>query len=148
MDKRMMIFAAVLILATALSFYSGSQYGMKNAASTTVTTETTASARGGAARQRGAGGGLLNGKVLSKTDTGIVILMRDGSSRIVFVSPTTEISKFVSGSVSDLNVDESVSLTGDANPDGSINARTLQIRPETGFGSGRGAQASSTPSSN
>ena len=71
----------------------------------------------------------LAGEVIAKDATSITVKMRDGSSKIVFYSETTEFSKFVSGVSTDLGVGKMVMIGGKTNSDGSITAQTIQIRP-------------------
>lgn len=145
----MMTFIAILILSSALSFYGGSQYAIKNTAAATIATENAQGGlRQGGTRQRnmqGGGSGLVSGKVLSKNDQNIVVELRDGGSKIVFLSPSTEISKFVSGTAADLEIGSNVTISGDTNPDGSLNAKTLQLRPDGLPRFGNPGQATTTP---
>jgi hypothetical protein len=74
-------------------------------------------------------GGFVGGTVLSKTDTTITVQNQDGGSKIILVSPETAVSKSASGSISDVAVGSSILATGTTNSDGSITAKTLQLRP-------------------
>lgn len=147
MNKKTILFAAILLIASALSFYGGAQYAAKNTNTAQGATDTTANLRQGGIRQRNpgtGGGGMLSGNILSKTDQSIVIQTRDGSSKIVFISPSTEISKFVAGATTDLEIGKAVSIFGEANPDGSENAKTVQIRPENGLRQNLPGQSATT----
>jgi Domain of unknown function (DUF5666) len=84
-------------------------------------------------------GGAVNGEILSVDTGSVVIKNRDGGSRIVLVSPSTEISKSVSGSSTDLTIGTQVMISGVSNPDGSVNATTINIRPASSTWMMRGA---------
>ncbi|OGN28154.1 MAG: hypothetical protein A3A33_02255 [Candidatus Yanofskybacteria bacterium RIFCSPLOWO2_01_FULL_49_25] len=132
------IITAVLVVIVGFgAFFGGSAYANNKAA-------TTRQARIGAAGGFGAGrgvaggtggiegmnaGGFSNGDIIAKDATSITIKMRDGSSKIVFYSGTTEVGKFVSGNTDDLAVGKTVTITGKANTDGSITAKSIQVRP-------------------
>lgn len=78
--------------------------------------------------QRGVSG-FIAGEIISKDDKSITMKLRDGGSRIVFFSDSTEISKLVEGNLNDLIVGKNISVNGTTNPDGSITARSIQLRP-------------------
>lgn len=109
------------------SFYEGMRYA-------TNTASTQSPRAGGFSGTRGAGrtgnGGFITGEVLSKDAQGITVKMRDGGSSIVFIGKTATVSKSATGSVDDIAVGTQVMVTGSKNTDGSINAQSVQIRPE------------------
>lgn len=75
------------------------------------------------------GGGFVNGEVISKDDKSITVKLGNGGSQIIFYSGTTEFGKFMTGSSRDVEVGSSVTISGTSNSDGSITARSIQLRP-------------------
>ncbi len=118
------IIVAVIIVGGA-SFYGGIKYDQSTAKPLT--------AQAGGFRGRtgaAAGGSVTAGSILSVDPTGITVQLRAGGSKIVFISSSTAITKSVTGAAQDLSTGQQVMVSGQTNSDGSIEASSIQIRPD------------------
>ena len=135
MNKLLVSVLATTVVVGVVSFYGGMKYGQSTGnGSFTNLTPAERQARfgvngGRTGGARGGAGGFTNGDIIAKDATSITVKMRDGSSKIIFYSDSTEVGKFVSGGSGDLEVGKSVSANGTADSDGSITAQSIQIRP-------------------
>ncbi len=90
--------------------------------------------QGAGANFRGANGnagiGLANGEIIAKDDKSLTIKLRDGGSKIVFYSGSTQLQKMASTAIGDFEVGKQIVASGTANSDGSITAQSIQLRTD------------------
>lgn len=132
------VFIIVLIAVGGGSFYGGMKFNQSQVAANRQNNFQRfvqgGQGQGGAARRNGqgqgfdGGAGFVTGEVISKDDKSLTLKLRDGGSKIVFFSTSTQITKSADGSADDLKVGENVVAGGAANSDGSITAQTIQLR--------------------
>ncbi|MDR3519741.1 MAG: hypothetical protein P4L63_02555 [Candidatus Pacebacteria bacterium] len=137
MSKKI-VWGVVGIIVLVGVFLGGAAYG-KNQTAATSTTGAAAYAglRGGT--RGGSFGGATIGQIISKDATSITVQLMTPAgaitsttpvgSKIVLLDSSTPITKEVSGSMADLTVGTNVSVTGTSNTDGSVSAKSIQIRP-------------------
>ena len=128
---------AVAIVSGSVGFYGGLNYGKKNLRNPDwrvgingQSVGSNGNFRGGPiGGQKNNGENLVAGEIISKDDKSLTVKIRNGSSKIVFFATSTEISKFANGAVKDLEIGKTVIITGTSNSEGSITARSIQLRP-------------------
>lgn len=147
----------IAVVATAVivgggAFYGGMQYGKQFVAPTQDDRQNfrdlSADERqqrmqqfgqgmpGGSGARPGNRGGIVSGEVLAKDAASLTVKLRDGGSKIVLFSSSTEIGKLMQGTVNDVRVGEQVIVNGSANADGSVTAQSIQIRPSVAGSAG------------
>jgi len=72
----------------------------------------------------------LSGEVISQSEDSFTIKLNDGSTKIVFVNDSTNITKSVDGALGDIKEGKQVFVSGNQNPDGSVTAQAIQLRPQ------------------
>ena len=131
MKKNQIIIAVVVaILVGAASFYGGMVYAGKSAGTASQKYAGQFSRGQGVGSRARAGAGFVTGNIVAKDSNSITLKMNDGSSRIVFISGSTSITKSVNGTQDDLAVGKTVMVNGTTSSDGSVVAQFVQIRPE------------------
>lgn len=149
MKKTLLITFVIAIIVAGGAFYAGMKYGQSKASASFTQGDfqnlrnLSPEERQQRIQQMGAAGigiqdgrsgnragaGFATGEIISKDDKSITVKLRDGGSKIIFYSDTTEVSKFVNGTSNDLEIGKTVTVNGKANQDGSITAQSIQLRP-------------------
>lgn len=137
--KKIMPFVIVLLAVAGGMFYAGVNYtkakGVRSFGNfQNFTPEQMQEMRAGAGGTAGTragrdgAGGFASGEIISKDDKSVTIKLSGGGSKIIFFSDATKITKSVNGTSDDLKVGESITAGGDSNSDGSVTAKTIQLR--------------------
>ena len=123
-----------------ISFYSGKKYSEGKLpdtnANAVLTASTASQGRTGLGGQRR---DIVSGKILNRDATSIIIELgqnpfgngqnnKESGSKIVFYTDKTTVMKTVAGNLSDLFPGQQISVMGTPNPDGTVNATSVQIR--------------------
>jgi len=128
------IMVALVVLAGGGDFYGGMTYQKSQASSTGGQFAGFGQGQGGQGGQNSARrffgqgqGRPVSGDVISQDANSFTVKMTDGSSKIVMLSGSTSISKFASGTKTDIKKGERVMAFGKDNSDGSVTATMAQI---------------------
>lgn len=127
MIKKILPIVVALIVVGGGAFCAGTKYQQSKMPSRGNFQNMTSEQRQQFSQNRN-GSGFLGEEVLSKDDQSITVKMQDGSSKIVFFSASTAVSKMTDGSIDDVAVGKQIMITGTQNSDGSYSAKTIQIR--------------------
>jgi hypothetical protein len=135
--KTLPIILAAVLLAGAVSFYGGIKYGQSKSLETLSEAGNFSAGRQGGQQRfasstapsgRNMGGSINSGEITEKDDASITIKTQDGSTKIIFYSGSTEILKSATGTASDLEIGKNAIISGTTNQDGSITAKSIQIK--------------------
>jgi len=140
MKKILPIIIVSILIVGGGAFYGGMKYGENKSASGSFSRQNFQNLsaedrqqlfQGNAAGtfQRGMVSNSLYGEVVSSDEQSLTLKTPDGSSRIIFFSVSTEISKTAEGSITDIEIGKQITVSGDQNSDGSYTAKTIQLSP-------------------
>lgn len=140
-NKNIVTSVIFCVVIAGISFWGGMKYTASKSTTNKMTNRgvqnSSFNQNGGARGQGikgGAGGGMNNGgfisgEILSIDATSMTVKLRDGGSKIVLFSPVSKVEKTVDGTTADVVVGKNVVITGTANPDGSVSATSIQMKP-------------------
>jgi hypothetical protein len=131
-DKKILLaFLVILATVSGLSFCAGMEHQKKRDANADALAQKDAGTRPVVIpRQSGGDASFMSGKIVDAKNGQFTLEPLVGSSTTVFLGDTTTIMQSVAGKQADIENGVSISLTGTTNPDGSVNARSLQIHPK------------------
>lgn len=133
MKKNIILFIIIIIAVGAGSFYGGLKYGQSRRSTdfqnfrnlSPEVRQQMMNAGNRAASQNG--GNFINGEIISKDNQTLTVKLRDGGSKIVILSGSTEIGKLATGTAEDLAIGKTIMVSGQSNDDGSVTAQSIQI---------------------
>jgi len=143
MKKLSNVAISILILAIGAGGFFGGYYFQKKKCASTANTKnfagnfremsetppTNIPNKNGQANG-GHGGGGNTGEIISKDDKSITIKSSDGSTKIIYYSDSTTISKNETVANSDLTVGTNISAMGSINTDKSVTAKNIIIQSD------------------
>ena len=131
MKKIIPLFIILLIIAGGGSFFGGMKYQQSKTPSRQAL-QNLSPGKGQQFLQESAGrvgAGFLSGEVIAKDEKSLTLKLPDGSTKIVFLSSSTQISKAAEGTVDDVEIGKQIMVSGEQNSDGSYTAKTIQLSP-------------------
>lgn len=130
-------FIAGALIVVAVAFYGGLRYGQTSLAAANRNSRNFINRGAGsqsgqfAGRNiRGAnlGSGFTRGSVLKKDAQSIIVSLPSGGSQIVWYSTSTEIQKIITSSISNVEIGQTITISGVPNNDGSLTANSIQLK--------------------
>ncbi|MCX6731564.1 MAG: hypothetical protein NTX55_01075 [Candidatus Parcubacteria bacterium] len=131
MNKKLLIIFIAVVVVGGGAFYGGMKYQTSNPPTGGPQRAQMLGANAGGFRNRAGGqqgNGFLSGEIIAKDDKSITLKSNDGSSKIVFFSGTTAITKTATSSLKDIEIGKTALVGGKQNSDGSLTAETIQLR--------------------
>ena len=130
--QHLAIWIIVTVILVAGAYYAGMKHEtskLKSSFGRGATALGGARTGGAGASRFGSGAGLVTGTVISKDADSMTVQAKDGSSKIIIYSGSTQVLESTSGTADDVSVGSNVSAQGTQNSDGSVTATSIQIRP-------------------
>lgn len=130
--KNLSVMLVIFIITIVLSFYGGMKYAQSK--KTNFANRPVMQGNGNFANNKNrmaerANGGMFSGEIISKDASSITLKLRDGGSKIIFFSDSTEFMKMSTSTINDFNINDNIIASGTSNSDGSITATSIQLRP-------------------
>lgn len=127
--KNIFIAIIIVVIVAGGSFFGGMKYGQQTKGLKNLPAGFAQNGQGMPNRNGQNGrGNMVVGEVISKDDKSLTIKTQDGSTKTVYFTDSTTVTKSAKGTVNDLSTGAQVSTEGTSNSDGSIAANTIQIR--------------------
>jgi len=128
MKKFLPIILIIIIGIGAAAFYTGMKYIQNNPPTGGQSRLSPADFQFHTGQRKNNANGFASGEIIAKDEKSITVKLRDGGSKIIFFSNSTEITKSITTTLTDLEIGKNITVSGIANPDGSITAQSIQLR--------------------
>ncbi|MEI6479800.1 MAG: hypothetical protein WCO21_03205 [bacterium] len=128
--NNMVVWGVIVVVVALVSFWAGSTFGAPKGQAVSQNGYQRTGGMNSSSTRRGGmqNAGFISGSIVSKDDKSITVKAQDGSSKFIFFSGTTKITKSTDGTATDLEIGKDVTANGTANSDGSVTAQTIQLR--------------------
>lgn len=126
-NQQLLVMVLVAVIIALAAFFGGVKYQQGRQAKSLAQTRGQFGRSGQGAFR---GGRAVTGEVVASDDKTLTIKLVDGSTKIIILSSTTNISRATQGSRDDLKVGTRVSVFGGENNDGSVTAQNILLNPE------------------
>lgn len=132
----------LVLIAVLAGFYAGGRYGQAHPPGTGAAAAQPSSATGsapGAGATAGSGRGArpISGSIVAMDATSITVHDRSTNKDVKINLGSARITRTTAGDQSDLKKDATVSVVGQAGPDGVVTAQVVSVGVGTGAGGGR-----------
>lgn len=132
----------LVLIAVLAGFYAGGRYGQAHPPGTGAAAAQPSSATGGApgaGATAGSGRGArpISGSIVAMDATSITVHDRSTNKDVKINLGSARITRTTAGDQSDLKKDATVSVVGQAGPDGVVTAQAVSVGVGTGAGGGR-----------
>jgi hypothetical protein len=156
MSKKMWVWAVIIaILVAGAAFWGGMTYAQSQRTSTAASrfgaAGTAFAGRGGAGFAAGGAGGGTVGTVIQVGNGTFTVQLPSSTSttattgtKLVLFDDATQVQELETVPTSNIQVGQTVTVTGSANSDGSITATSVMVRPSTTRSGSTGSTATPT----
>jgi hypothetical protein len=131
--KKILVFTALLLAVGGGCFFGGMKYGQSKTSFRGMGDNFGPGMSGNNATgtfpgsNRNGMGGMILGEITAKDSESITVKTQNGGTKIIYISDSAKIAKTEAGTVDDLTVGESITVSGTSNDDGSITAKLIQL---------------------
>ncbi len=129
-SKSFLIALALGLIFAGAGFYGGMKYQLSKEPAFLRNGTVSGARTGGNRNGMATGFRPVTGVVVNADSGSITVKLADGSSKIILLNSSTQISQATKASVDDLKTGITVAAFGQQNSDGSISAQTIQINPQ------------------
>lgn len=126
--QHQIVMVGISIILVTLAFFAGAKYQVAKTPTFDRSRLAGMVSRGQGMGQA-TGANMIRGEIGSIDPDTLTVKLVDGSSKIIFLSDTTAVSKSDQATINDLIVGSQVVVFGQTNSDDSVSAQNIQLNP-------------------